>query len=628
MPEAVAAAPPSRAFELRLTPGERDIYRRVPFQPPSEWAEEHYVLMDGKSAGARWRNAGAPYLAGIMDTWADPDVEEVAVEGCPQSGKTKALHICLAYSADRRPGPKMLALANDSQIAKTVDNKFLPDIKASPTLRRKLAGKVATEIRFRDGSVCYLASAASATDRASVSVRDFFGDEQDLYEVQQDKAHPVDEFLERTTSYEGMRKHLLISKPIGVEGQSSIERAVEACDEVRDYHVPCPACRHEQVMALEGLVALGDCEDPAQIRRERLGRYRCADCGFEWSDHARNLAVRSGVWRTERPVRRPRSVGFRLPAFISPFVSLSEILADYLEAKEENTPSRWTHFCNSRLARAWRPVVSETPASQVMACVDPALPPRTVPRDAAFVTCGVDMQQTGFYFTAWAWAMSGEGWLVDYGYLPDFESVRAVAFETTYPRDGGGESIVHRTLLDTGGGKGKEVSASMTERAYRFILSCPSGRVYASKGAPKGFERHVLPRVIGKMPSSKSPIPGGITLYFLDTGYYKELVHASMQLDAANPARLHAETGQDFADQVTAERQVLQKGKLVWEKIRRANHYLDACMMAWAAASDAFAPSLRGLWLRHQHQEQQARKAQERTEKPVNPFTGRKTFWR
>jgi phage terminase large subunit GpA-like protein len=140
----------------------------------------------------------------------------------------------------------------------------------------------------------------------------------------------------------------------------------------------------------------------ARIRREKLGRYKCSDCGWLWSDNIRNFAVKGGQWHADRPVFEPRSIGFHLPAFLSPFVSLSEIYADFLEAKEADTPAKWTHFYNSRLALAWRPVVAETPASRVMACVDRAQAARVVPAGAAYLTAGIDMQRTGFWFSVWA----------------------------------------------------------------------------------------------------------------------------------------------------------------------------------------------------------------------------------
>jgi phage terminase large subunit GpA-like protein len=72
--------------------------------------------------------------------------------------------------------------------------------------------------------------------------------------------------------------------------------------------------------------------------------------------------------------------------------------------------------------------------------------------------------------------------------------VRALAFETTYPRAEGGEICIHRAGLDTGGGKDEEGSASKTEQAYKFILSCPHGLIYAVKGRQTPLKRGCCPR--------------------------------------------------------------------------------------------------------------------------------------
>ena len=54
------------------------------FAPPeklttSEWAEKYRVLSRRASAmPGPWRNSVAPYLAGIMDAFDDPTVEQIA----------------------------------------------------------------------------------------------------------------------------------------------------------------------------------------------------------------------------------------------------------------------------------------------------------------------------------------------------------------------------------------------------------------------------------------------------------------------------------------------------------------------------------------------------------------------
>lgn len=89
-------------YRLEFTALERDAFRARPFVPPSQWAEDHVVVMDGPYAGSRWRNDLTPYLVGIMDTWASPDVDEVVVCAVAQSGKTRAMYNCMAWGIDRR----------------------------------------------------------------------------------------------------------------------------------------------------------------------------------------------------------------------------------------------------------------------------------------------------------------------------------------------------------------------------------------------------------------------------------------------------------------------------------------------------------------------------------------------
>jgi hypothetical protein len=67
----------------------------------------------------------------------------------------------------------------------------------------------------------------------------------------------------------------------------------------------------------------------------------------------------------------------------------------------------------------------------------------------------VDVQQFGFWFAVRAWAPYMTSWLVHYGFLPTWEDVERILFETSYPVDGDpGRSLkIFRACIDTGGSK-------------------------------------------------------------------------------------------------------------------------------------------------------------------------------
>lgn len=366
---------------FQFTAGERHVFARQPYVPLSEWAARNLIVRDGPHAGGRYRRDVNPYLVGIMDAWSAPGVEEVVVCGSAQTGKTLVMHAALCYCVARRPGPRMLAMQDDDAMGKVAQLKLLPMFRSSPGVRGMLGKVRAQRIGFRDGTSLFLASAQSPGQRASISIQDLFLDEEALYKQIAGQGVPVAEFKERTRSYARKRKILRVSKPIGGE-ECSIAQALSEMDELRHYLVRCPACQAYQPMIEDRLVLLEKGASPREIKERRLGRYRCAECGYLWTDYLRDQAVQHGHWEAEEPVSRPRSIGFLLPAILSANVSISEVVAEKVAAERSDSPATKQQYINGMWALPFRMVEMESKEEEILSLVDPELPPRTVPGDA------------------------------------------------------------------------------------------------------------------------------------------------------------------------------------------------------------------------------------------------------
>lgn len=578
---------------LIFTPGERSVFRRRERISVSTWAARHIIVKDGPHAGGRIRLDYAPYLAGIMDAWGDPFIEEVIVAGGPQTGKTLAMYSCMAFAVDYRPAPRMLAMPDDETLGKAAEKKLLPLFRSCAPVRRILGRDKAGLIEFLDGTNLFLSSSQSPSQRATISIRDLFLDEEDLYKSIQGKGDPVSDFLERTRSYAGMRKVMRVSKPVGGE-ESSILRAMDSADERRQYEARCPACSVHQVMRPEQLVILDRCTDPAEVKRRRLGRYACAFCNYLWTDHARDQAVSAGRWRASKPVDRPRSVAFHLPSILSRAVSISEIcaaklLAEAPEAKQEDRQA----YANRDWAEPYRPVAISVESATVLERVIPGFKPRTMPRAAVALTAGIDVQARGFWYVVRAWALNLESWLVDYGFLATWDAVEHLIFETWWPVEETGEvRQIWRAAIDSGGTKEAGELVSRTEEVYQFVRAKGRGVLYATKGASRPQIRRVRSSVIDRLPSGPR-IPGGLELYMLDPFALKGLVLSRFSSESTQAMHLHEETGNDYAEQLTAEHLVIGKGsRREWKRIRKANHFLDCECLAAACADPEWAPGL------------------------------------
>ncbi|MFH2098945.1 MAG: terminase gpA endonuclease subunit, partial [Pseudomonadota bacterium] len=172
-------------------------------------------------------------------------------------------------------------------------------------------------------------------------------------------------------------------------------------------------------------------------------------------------------------------------------------------------------------------------------------------------------------------------------HLATWEDLENLLFKTTYPHAGqAGLSLpIWRAGLDTGGGR-FDSGVSMTEEAYLWLNRNRSGRgcrVLATKGASRAQATRIrVGRPIEQTPSGK-PLASGLRLLFLDSGAFKDAFFyrlAQAREAGVEAAYLHAETGTDYAKQITAE----VKNRGVWELVHKNNHLLDAECVAMAVA--------------------------------------------
>ena len=578
---------------LHFTEGERAVFARPPKMRVSEWAARYLIVPDGPYAGSRYRRDVNPYLVGIMDAWGEPGVEEIIVCGAPQTGKTLAMDACLAYSVARRPGPKMLAMPDDGSAGKVVEAKLKPLLRRTRPTAKKLRSVRAGKIIIPDGAI-YIASAAAASDRATISVKDLFLDEEGLYRSIAGQGDPLTDFRERTRSYAYARKIMRVSKPVGGE-ESSIWRDLARCDELREYHVVCPACGVMQVMREEHVITEHGVKDFLRVRRERLGRYRCPHCGYHWTDYIRDMAVSRGEWRAEHPDSGARIIGFHLPAILAGAVSLSEIASTKLAIESSDDPGMIQGYDNGIWARPYKPVVTATRAETLMSLRDPSLAPHTLPVGSVALTAGIDMQTRGFYYVVCAWTAVLDCAVIDYGRLYDWADVERFVFDSTYCIEGDESGMpLWRVAIDSGGGRGDDAeTVTRAEECIRFVAAHGQDVLMATKGNAHAQTPPVKWTLQERTPHKRIPIKNGLRLYLLDTDYFKRLTTARMAPDARHPLRLHRDCAEDLVVQLTAEELVRDaSGRHIWRRKRRDNHYFDALCMATACVHPSWTPSL------------------------------------
>jgi phage terminase large subunit GpA-like protein len=485
-----------------------------------------------------------------MDTWDDPWIREIYLCFAPQTGKTQVAYNCVAASVARDWGPIFYVMPDEKVTKRMARRRIRPMFRLSPSLAELLSARVddttTLHIQFINGVDLMMAWATSAAELSSESAPVIVLDELDKFPPFAGReAAPVSLARIRANAYPLTYKLLGLSTP-ATEDKYIGTALEQECDEVRRYQAVCPVCGTAQVMEFERIVWPSACRDPREIVRRRLAAYECVRCSMSWDDRLRDHAVKAGLalpghgWtastppgepaKAVAPVERPRVVGFHLPSWYSPFVSLSAVAAAFLKGKDD--PGKQMVFVTQHKAETFRAVVAPKEESKVLERRVPDLPPGVVPPAAVAVTCGIDVQKYTFWFVVRAWAEDHTSWLIQYGELATWEDVEALVFRTRYPVAGTDETMgIWRAALDTGGGKTDD-DWTRTEEIYEWLRANGRGIAYGTKGASRQQLKRVRLSVMDTFPHSRKPIPGGLELYLIDSDAFKGIIHWRLERGA------------------------------------------------------------------------------------------------
>lgn len=390
--------------------GERAALRHRKPVPASQWAERHRVVHLSSLPGL-WRNQVTPYAAGIMDASFYPSVGTVSIMKCPQSAGTETVHNCIAYTIDRAPGPVLYVYPNEAIARENAQDRIIPMLHASPRLREYLTGMSddLSSLRIRLAHITiHMAWSGSPARLGNKPIRYLVLDELDKYEDTRREAS-AEALAEKRVITWGKRAIIWkLSTPTVPEGP--IAKAFRLSEARFRYHVVCPYCGCELLMDFENIHWPEDCCDPVALESRSLGFYECQHCQARWNDADRDLALRKGVWREEKSGLalakhlaefNPVSVGFHIPAWISPFVSLSKTASIALSYKLTPELALLKDLQNNYKAEPWEAQFELRNEDLILELCDDrprgAVPSRlgAVPRVACLLA-GVDTQKDHF----------------------------------------------------------------------------------------------------------------------------------------------------------------------------------------------------------------------------------------
>ena len=592
----------------RFSDAERAVLRKRTPEQPSVWAERNRVVRTSSIPG-RWHNVITPYLTDLMNAMRYPGVEMCIACKSPQTALTEAAVNILGHSADHAPGPAMIVYP-DKDTAKDISrDRILPMFEDSRRLRRHLTGAVGDESNIRINlrhMPIYLGWAGSVSRLGSRPIRLLILDEIDKYPDSRREASSEDLAEKRTITWRGRRLIFKLSTPTVESGPIWTAFADEAHARF-DWHVGCPYCGAMQLMKFDNIRWPEDVRDPEEVLKNSLAVYRCEHCEKEWDDAHRDIAVRHGQW-VERAsglelyahleTHHPGKIGFHIPAWLSYFVSLSEIAHAFLRWKKSGRLKDLKNFMNQYKAEAWTEQHAERQEDAILALCDdrprgvvPA-PMGETPRVAALVA-GVDTQASYFRYAirAYGYGETEESWLVQCGTAQSFPALDELLWKAIYKDAAGNEYRVKAAVIDAMGAPGR------TKQVYAWCARRPRAMAYQGKqnqATPIAYSPiEFFPDVKG----TKIKIPGGVLLRRVDTTFFKSDLAEKLTIAPGDPGCFHLHSNMvrrkggaehegvllDYAREMCAE--VFNPETLAWENPKqRPNHFWDCEVMCLVGA--------------------------------------------
>ncbi|MDR2075550.1 MAG: phage terminase large subunit family protein, partial [Desulfovibrio sp.] len=584
--------------------GERAVFRHRSPVPVSRWAEKHRVVHLSSRPGP-WRNAVTPYNAGIMDASYFSSVQVISLMKCPQSGGTEGVHNCIAYAIDRAPGPVLYVYPDEPTARENARDRIIPMLHASPRLAEYLTGLSddLASLRLNLAHVTiYMAWSGSPARLGNKPIRYLVLDELDKFQNTRREARSENLAEKRVITWGRRARIWKISTPTMVDGP--IHAAFKKSEIRFRYYVICPECGCEQLMDFERIMRDPEAGDPETVRSRRLAWYECAHCQARWTDVDRDMAVRAGLWRDEASGLaledalerfRPISIGFHLPAWISPFVPLADIAAKALEYELTQDMAVYKDLQNNYKAEPWEErfevrsenailaLCDDRPRGRVPGPLPPAAPGEPPRERVACLLAGVDTQLRYFRYVirAFGFGEEAESWLIQEGTAPSLKALDDLFWHSSYPDADGRPHLVRAAIIDAMG------EPTRTAQVYAWAAH-NRGRVFPSQGV------HAPSTPVGYAPQEYFPgpkgerikIPGGILLHRVDTTLFKGVLANRLAIRPQDPGAFHLHADADkmlelYAKEMVAE--VWDPEKALWDNPKRKpNHAWDCEYLLWA----------------------------------------------
>jgi phage terminase large subunit GpA-like protein len=446
------------------------------FRPPedltvSAWADRYrYLSAESSASPGRFRTEIVEYMREPMDMVGAPGVRSISLMTSAQVAKSTVLENVIAYFMHQDPCPILHVSPTLESMKMFSKERLAPMIRDCPVLtgivkdpRSRDSGNTLASKVFPGGHIAMVGSNAPA-GLASRPVRVLVADEVDRFEQSAGtEGDPINLAIKRTTTFWN-RVLIFVSTP-GDKGRSRIEKLFEEGDQ-RYRWCPCGDCGEHQ--RLKWAQVRWTNNDPS------TAFYECEHCGSVWDDVKRNIAVRRGEWRAEKPFNG--NLSYHLSQLYSPFAPLSDGVRDFISAKDN--PQFLKTWVNTFLGETWEERGQRLEWSHLLDRREEYELRDGIPEEVTAITVGADIQDDRAEVEWVGWGDDHRSWSLGYRRIygdlstPTFWSDVKAALAETFIHPLFGEIIPRRVAMDAGG--------HYTTEVYAF--SAANERVSAIRG--------------------------------------------------------------------------------------------------------------------------------------------------
>lgn len=319
-----------------------------------EWAEQNVIIpkrTPSNFAGA-YRSDLILYTRDFFDWLQDPKINTVVVEKGAQTGFTTAAYVALGYWSSEDPGSALLVYPSENIARSQSESIVMPIFEDSPTLAKLIPQDRKTawtklHYRLKKNSI-YWTGAHSPANLASKAIRYLILDEPDKYPPARVEADPVSLAIQRTKTFRGRRKVIMLSTPTSSAGQ--IHRQFLQGDQRRLF-LPCPHCGLMQTLKWSQVRFVSD--RPID-EAARDAYYECEGCQGRIADGHKREMLEKREWRATAKSADPSFVSIHISSLYSPWVTWAQLARKFLIAK--NDPQQLQDFINSELGEPFDPI--------------------------------------------------------------------------------------------------------------------------------------------------------------------------------------------------------------------------------------------------------------------------------